>query len=231
MVYLVSHLSKELEVPMNYYLDITLLPDAEANLGFLWQKVYQQIHLMLVGHKIGEQDSAIAVSFPHYDDRAFPLGNKLRLLGESEKALNDLKVGQWLSRLDDYVHIKGIKPVPDDVEQFVYFKRKQFKSPDKLREGIDEQAKKLAAKNNFDVDEVKRRLLESIENLETESRLPFINVTSLSTDKNRPFEEKGSFKLFIEKETAENNMNNDGLFTCYGLSRRSKERQVYIPWF
>jgi CRISPR-associated endonuclease Csy4 len=216
---------------MNYYLDITLLPDAEANLGFLWQKVYQQIHLMLVEHKIGEQDSAIAVSFPHYDDRVFPLGNKLRLLGQTEKALNDLNIGQWLSRLDDYVHIKGIKSVPNEVDQFVYFKRKQFKSPDKLRAGIDEQAKKLAAKNNFDVDEVKRRLLASIAKLETESRLPFINVTSLSTDKNSPIEEKGSFKLFIEKEMAKNTIYNDGLFTCYGLSRRSEGQQAAIPWF
>lgn len=216
---------------MNFYLDITLLPDAEANLGFLWQKVYQQIHLMLVENKIGEQDSAIAVSFPNYDDRAFPLGNKLRLLGQSEKALDDLKVGQWLSRLDDYVHIKGIKPVPEEVDQFVYFKRKQFKSPDKLRAGIDEQAKKLAAKNNFDVDDVKRRLLESIAKFETESRLPFINVTSLSTDKNSPIEEKGSFKLFIEKEVAEDNINNGRVFTCYGLSRRTEEQQVAIPWF
>ncbi len=216
---------------MNFYLDITLLPDEEVGLGFLWQKVYQQVHLMLVEHKIGEQDSAIAVSFPHYDDRAFPLGNKLRLLGQSEKALNDLNVGQWLSRLDDYVHIKGIKPVPDEVDQFVYFKRKQFKSPDKLRAGIDDQAKKLAAKNSFDVDEVKRRLLESIAKFETESRLPFINVTSLSTDKNSPIEEKGSFKLFIEKEAAKSIINKGGLFTCYGLSRRSEERQVAIPWF
>jgi len=215
---------------MKYYLDITLLPDAEANLGFLWQKVYQQIHLMLVENKVSEQDSAIAVSFPHYDDGAFPLGDKLRLLGKTEKALDDLKVGQWLSRLDDYVHIKGIKPVPDSVNQYVFFKRKQFKSPDKLREGVDEQAKKLAAKNNFDVHEVKQRLLASLAKFETKSSLPFINVTSLSTDKNRPVEEQGSFKLFIEKQTV-TSRNNKQLFTCYGLSRRTEDQQVAIPWF
>jgi len=216
---------------VNFYIDITLLPDAEANLGFIWQKVYQQIHLILVENKVGEQDSAIAVSFPHYDDRVFPLGNKLRLLGKTEKTLKDLDVGQWLSRLDDYVHIKGIKPVPDDVNQFVYFKRKQFKSPDKLREGIDERAEKLADKNNFDVNEVKQRLLESLAKFDTESRLPFIYISSLSTDKNKEIQQQVNFKLFIEKEMAENNVSNNKLFTCYGLSRREKEKKVAIPWF
>ncbi len=64
---------------MKYYLDITFLPDAEANLGFLWQKVYQQVHIALADNKIAKNESAIAISFPGYNDKDFPLGNKLRL--------------------------------------------------------------------------------------------------------------------------------------------------------
>ena len=69
---------------MKYYIDITLLPDAEANLGFLWQKVYQQIHLALAENKIGKNQSEIALSFPEYGNKAYPLGDKLRLLSQSE---------------------------------------------------------------------------------------------------------------------------------------------------
>ncbi|MFT6209378.1 MAG: CRISPR-associated endonuclease Csy4, partial [Colwellia sp.] len=49
---------------MKYYLDITLLPEADITLGFIWQKVYQQIHIALVDNKIGMNESAIAVAFP-----------------------------------------------------------------------------------------------------------------------------------------------------------------------
>lgn len=218
---------------MKHYMDITLIPDGESKLGFIWQKVYQQIHLMLVENKVSEHDSAIAVSFPHYGDKTFPLGNKLRLFGQTQDALNDLNVSRWLARLEDYVHIKAIKPVPGSVNQFVYFKRKQFKSPHKLLAGVDEQAKKLAAKNDFDVEEVKKRLLVSLAKFDTKSNLPFINMSSLSTDKNNGIEQPATanFKLFIEKEITDGNARNSELFTCYGLSRREDERKMAVPWF
>ena len=65
---------------MNYYQDITLLPDAVITLGFIWQKVYQQVHIALAENKIAENQSAIAVAFPEYGSKGFPLGSKLRLL-------------------------------------------------------------------------------------------------------------------------------------------------------
>ena len=51
---------------MNYYVELQLLPDDEINIGFLWQKVYQQVHIALVENKVAENESAIAVSFPRY---------------------------------------------------------------------------------------------------------------------------------------------------------------------
>ena len=69
---------------MNYYQDITLLPDAEANIGFLWEKVFQQVHLALVEKKNPHGKSGIAVSFPGYGNKGFPLGNKLRLLAPTQ---------------------------------------------------------------------------------------------------------------------------------------------------
>ena len=86
---------------MKYYLDITLLPDAEANIGFIWHKVYQQIHLALAENKTAKNQSAIALSFPKYGEE-FPLGNTLRLLANEQSQLDKLNVEKWLSRLTDY---------------------------------------------------------------------------------------------------------------------------------
>ena len=217
---------------MKHYIDITLLPDAEINLGFLWQKVYQQIHLMLVENKVAGQDSAIAVSFPLYGHKAFPLGSKLRLFGQTENHLADLKVGKWLSRLDDYVHIKGIKPVPDDVRKFVYFKRKQFKSPEKRRRELEKFAEKQAVDYSLEQEDVKRQLLANQTDFKTESTLPFINITSLSSEKDKQTAQQISFKLFLEKEEATGDSNDNAeLFTCYGLSRREQDKKVAVPWF
>ncbi|MBL6987684.1 MAG: type I-F CRISPR-associated endoribonuclease Cas6/Csy4, partial [Methylobacter sp.] len=105
---------------MKHYCDITLLPDAEANLGFLWQKVYQQIHLALVENKVGENHSLVAVSFPEYGSKAFPLGNKLRLLAEEATWLEGLNLSKWLNRLSDYCHYTSIKPIPAVTEYAVF---------------------------------------------------------------------------------------------------------------
>ena len=94
---------------MKYYLDITLLPEADITLGFIWQKVYQQVHIALVDNKVGENESTIAVAFPLFGKQKFPLGNKLRLLAKDESQLNTLNINRWLNRLEDYVHIKSIK--------------------------------------------------------------------------------------------------------------------------
>lgn len=217
---------------MKHYLDITLLPDSETSLGFLWCKVYQQIHLMLVENKIGEKDSAIAVSFPHYQKKGFPLGDKLRLLAQTEQELIQLDTVGWLKRLDDYVHIKkSIKTVPNNVNEWVYFKRWHHKQPETLRAQVDKKAEYLSQKNGFDVAEVKTRLLAAIDGMESESKLPFINLASLSTQSELPANQRCNFKLFIEKQQAERPSNNNSLLTCYGLSRRSQERQVAVPWF
>ncbi|WP_086981314.1 type I-F CRISPR-associated endoribonuclease Cas6/Csy4 [Vibrio aphrogenes] len=217
---------------MKYYLDITLLPDTEINLGFLWFKVYQQIHLMLVENKIGEKDSAIGISFPQYGlNKGFPLGDKLRLLARSEQELTKVDVVRWLSRLEDYVHIKNIKPVPEKVEKFVYFKRWQHKSPEKLRLNVAKRAEYLSNKHGLDFEETKNNLLKSIENYEEKSALPYINLTSLSTDKMVAHEQRKNFKLFIEKQVVDKPSENSKQFTCYGLSRRSVEDGMTVPWF
>ncbi|MFV0487869.1 MAG: type I-F CRISPR-associated endoribonuclease Cas6/Csy4 [Vibrio fluvialis] len=116
------------KVRMNYYQDITLLPDADIPLNFLWSTLFQQVHIALVEHKVGESQSEIAVSFPDYQKGKFPLGTRLRLFAETQEKLDTLNIGQWLSRLQDYSHVKSIKTTPD-VALHVSFVRQQVKSP------------------------------------------------------------------------------------------------------
>lgn len=190
---------------MKYYQDITLMPDAEANLGFLWQKVYQQVHIALADNKIAENESAIAISFPEYGDKGFPLGGKLRLLANEEMLLKQFNVEQWLSRLMDYTHIKPVKEVPVAVSQYACFRRKQFKS------NILKEAQRRAKYIGESIEEA----LQHYKDYETQSSLPFINMNSLSMDGEVALNR--SFKLFVEKKIVNEQVS--GTFNCYGLSK------------
>jgi CRISPR-associated endonuclease Csy4 len=200
---------------MKYYLDITLLPDAEANLGFLWQKVFQQVHIALVDNKIGDNESAVALSIINYGDKDFPLGNQLRLLANTEQALQKLDIHRWLNRLSDYCHIKPIKTVPTDVTQYACFKRKPVKS-------IEKKAQRRAVHLNKPYDEVLAYLRK--ENRFEECKLPFINVESQQTKKRLELGESPFFLIFIERVLADKLV--DGKFDCYGLSKTAT-----VPWF
>nr|WP_281722202.1 type I-F CRISPR-associated endoribonuclease Cas6/Csy4 [Nitrosomonas nitrosa] len=196
---------------MKYYQDITLLPDAEANLGFLWHKTYQQIHLALVENKIAEKQSAVAVSFPGYGTKQFPLGDKLRLFSEAQAHLEKMDISKWLSRLTDYSHVKPIKIVPDGINQYARFTRKQFKS-NLLKEAI-----RRARYKNETIEEA----FLHFSHYEKKSALPYINMISLSMQGN---DCPRSFKLFIVRELFDQPQL--GAFNCYGLSKTAT-----IPWF
>ncbi|MFU8844575.1 MAG: type I-F CRISPR-associated endoribonuclease Cas6/Csy4, partial [Bacteroidales bacterium] len=112
---------------MKYYIDISLLPDAEATSGFIWEKMFQQIHLALAAQSENGA-SAVAIAFPGYGKGQFPLGGKLRLLSRDEATLQQLNISHWLSRLTDYVHITSIRPIPEKVKGHSIYKRLQPKS-------------------------------------------------------------------------------------------------------
>jgi len=192
---------------MKYYLDITLLPDAEANLGFLWQKVYQQIHLALVEHKTADNTSEVAVSFPEFSQRDYPLGSKLRLFSATEKALQALDIPLWLRRLTDYTHCTSIKAVPSSVTQHTVFKRIQFDT------NIDRMARRRAKRQN---ETVEQALAHFNGFTDQTSKLPFINMKSLSGEQ--------KFRLFIQIDKVHEPVT--GLFNTYGLSKIAT-----VPWF
>ena len=217
---------------MKYYLDITLLPEADITLGFIWQKVYQQIHIALVDNKIGENESSIAVSFPRYSteknsDQAFPLGNQLRLIADDDKQLTKLNIVKWLNRLEDYVHIKSIKPVPENVT-YAAFVRMQVKGEARIEKDMLSKAQRWAEKSGQSLDMCLAELEKS--KPKANNKLPFIWLKSEET-KQRNLSESRKFPLFICKvEVAKQQV---GTFNCYGLSTKhnNKEKLVSIPQF
>ncbi|AWB67288.1 type I-F CRISPR-associated endoribonuclease Cas6/Csy4 [Saccharobesus litoralis] len=207
---------------MNYYLDIQLaLPDAEANFGFIWQKLFQQVHFALVEHgyeserklKHGDtkvlRNSKIAVSFPEYQNHPYPLGSKLRLFAQTEAELQKLAIDKWLNRLLDYVSIGKIQTVTDET-QFVAFKQKRIKGVKRLEYSLNKKAKHIAEKFNVDFDQCLKELKEKY--VFEQTKLPFIQLES-QTSKQRG--DRGLFQIFIEKadQTAATNL----MYDCYGL--------------
>jgi len=194
---------------MNYYIDIKLLTDTEISHSFLWKKLYAQIHLALVEVRDENDLVSIGLAFPKYSDDRF-LGDTLRLFSVTKEELESLKLEQWLSRLEEYLFVGKIKEVPPTTE-FVSFKRKQFKT------NVERLARRQAKRKGISYEEA----LKNYENFDEEekkkkNRLPYINVKSLSSDK--------EMKIFIEKSNAKEEKK--GLFSTYGLSSEST-----VPWF
>lgn len=184
---------------MKYYQEISLLPNAEITPYFIWQKLYQQIHLGLVENKTAGNASAIGVAFPEYNAKKYFLGTKLRLFTEDEKLLVQMNCEKWLNRLKDYVHIGPIKPVPEKLAGHACFKHIKLKG----------NKEKLARRRAKRKGETLRQALSHFENFEEQrSNLPYINMIS---QKNRQ-----RFRLFIEKQAMEQPQT--GLYSCYGLS-------------
>lgn len=188
---------------MKYYVDVTLLPNAEIPLYFLWEKVYQQLHLALVEIKNKDEKSPVGVSFPSYDKGTFSLGCKLRLFASTSSELESLDINRWLSRLSDYVHITSIQNVPDGVDTYACFKRLQLKNNN------ERLARRRAKRQNIGIEEARTYFNGR---KEKSSRAPFIRIKSSHSN--------NQYHLMIFKEKAET-LNTDECFSTYGLSASS----------
>ena len=200
---------------MNYYVDIKLEGDTEITLGFIWQKVYNQMHLALVEIKDENNMVEIGFSFPLYLNHSFPLGDVLRVFANSKERLEELNLAKWLSRLDGYAYVGETKEVPSDVKEYVCFGRKQFKSGAEVRR----LAKRYAKRNGVSEEEALAKFEvaeKKYAKLKAENRLPFVNIKSLSTGH--------PIKIFIVKKEVE--AEEKGQFNTYGLSNFST-----LPWF
>lgn len=195
---------------MKYYIDIKLESDTEISLGFIWEKVYAQMHLAMVNQKDYEGMCKVGFSFPKYGKK-FPLGDILRLFAPTKEEFELLNVEEHLKRFSDYVLISEVKKVPTNIETYVTFSRKQFKS--NTERLVRRQAKRQgislekARENYKNFDEEKKK---------KDNKLPYVNMNSLSN--------QNKMKIFIEKNIKEKVT--EGGFTSYGLSKIST-----VPWF
>ena len=184
---------------MAYYIEVSLIPNADISVYFLWKKLYQQIHLALAENKSEENESKIGAAFPGYDGERFLLGTKLRLFAEEEQALKDMQCEKWLNRLRDYVRLKSIATVPEKLLGHACFKHVKLKG----------SKEKLARRRAKRKGETLQQALVHFENYkEQHTKLPYINTTS-QTNKQR-------FRVFIEKQLTD--QPRTGLYSCYGLS-------------
>lgn len=206
---------------MRAYLEITVLPNPEVNVYFLWHKVYQQLHLALVEVQDPQKQVPIGVAFPEYvvGEKYSVLGSKCRLFAPDQATLERLDIPKWLARLMDYVHITSIRPVPDKITGYAYFQRYQPKS-NALR-----LARRYASRHAIDLetafsapiqprsaaDGTPAAAFRYCELPRQTVNLPFIRLNSLSNGQ--------SFRLWIKKSVVSSA--NVGTFSTYGLSSRS----------
>ena len=187
---------------MNVYIDITLLPGVDIGHNYLLEKVYRQIHIGLVDTQTTEDISTIGIAFPEYNAGKYQLGSKLRLFCHDKLTLENFNVQKRLNRLADYVHVTDIRNVPDNVTSYKRYKRQQSKS------SLERMARRKAKRSGINFEEALNQLKA---HKETFLKLPFINVSSISSGHN--------FRLFIAEESSKGQI--DEMFSCYGLSAKS----------
>lgn len=199
---------------MQYYIEINLLPDPDIDLGFLWSKVYMQLHLALVENKRDDDRCDFGVSFPSYlqnsQKQIRSLGRRLRVFARSEQALADLRLPDFLMRLQDYVHVKSIKPVElKDVKSYAFFSRLNPKgSPESL-------ARRRAERLNIPY-------AEALAFFQDETRkqsdhkpylYPSVRMKSLGTN--------GEYGIVVVKTESKDGLVFGNGFSTYGLSSDS----------
>lgn len=205
---------------MKFYQELTLLPQEEIQIHFLWSKVFQQIHLGLVEIQDDQGRVPVGVSFPDYvvGEKYSVLGGRCRLFAQDEATLIRLDAAKCLARLSDYVHCTSILPVPEKLKGHAIYCRESPKTnKERLarryakRHGIDfetalncpiELTGQAMANANY------KRVFRYCEMPQKPIPSPFIRMKSLSSDK--------SFCLWIKKTMALERLG--GTYSSYGLS-------------
>jgi CRISPR-associated endonuclease Csy4 len=162
-------------------------------MNHLWEKIFPQVHLALVGLD-ADDAGKVGISWPNYrfDDNRRSIGNKLRLFAEKKEQLESLNLISLLERLSDYVHVRSVAAVPENV-RFGYFYRIN------IGESRNKLAKRYAKRHDTTEESALKRY--PVDN-RIRRKEPFIRLQSMSSGdkfkliigfKDEPAEVKGSY--------------------------------------
>lgn len=217
---------------MNHYQEITLIHQAEMSAYIIWQKLYTQLHIALVDlHQ--HTGVALGISLPQYryeSGQGGVLGSKLRVFAANEALLQQLDLPKWLARLQDYVHLTGVREVPQGkITGYARYSRQHLRGNlEKYarrmakRQGVSfevalqKQCEQYAAKHQIELKQVDAHFHQSQSNAQL---LPFVQLQSASTQ-DEAKNQRHTFRLLIRKTvaTAEQAKAGAGVFNAYGLS-------------
>lgn len=227
---------------MNHYQEITLIPQAEMSTYIIWQKLYTQLHIALVDlHR--HTGVALGIALPQYryeSGQGGVLGSKLRVFAANEALLQQLDLPKWLARLQDYVHLTGVREVPQGkITGYARYNRQHLRGNlEKYarrmvkRQGVSfevalqKQCELYAAKHQIELKQVDAHFHQSQNNAQL---LPFVQLQSASTQ-DEIKNQRHTFRLLIGKTvaTAEQSKTGTGFFNVYGLS---SGEGVFLPEF
>ena len=202
---------------MKFYIELTVINSTDISFSTAWTTLYTQLHLAFVGMQDANAQVPVGVSFPEYKvgeskgKKLILLGSKLRIFAQDEATLTKLNLPKWLARLEDYVHIKSIKPVPENVQNHLFVSRYRPKS------NIELVARRIVKRKQITLDlaiaylntvDETKQLKGYVQDWEP---FPYIQLKSLSG--------KQDFSLCIKQQTVYEIK--DGVFSTYGLSSQS----------
>jgi CRISPR-associated endonuclease Csy4 len=192
---------------MKHYIDITLLPSDDIGIHFLWSKVMMQVHLALVEIQDSDKKISVAVCFPDYEEPSATslafMGKKIRLFAMQRSDFEHLNISKWLSRLDDYIHVKAINDVPSNIKTYESFSRVSKSG------SADKHIRRRAKRHNETLEQAALFFSDYVMDREVKA-LPFIKMKSLGGG--------DEFNMSIRRKLAVLE-NAEFFFSTYGFNR------------
>ena len=188
---------------MDYYLDITLLPDPEFSQNHLMDALFAKLHRALVAAVCGD----IGISFPQVREQGTGLGTVLRLHGRVAQ-LNEMMAANWLTGMRDHTALSGVLAVPPTCTSFRVVSRIQAKS------SPARERRRLMRRKGLTEEQAVARIPDNCAEV---LQLPYVQMHSQSSGER--------FLLFVRHGPVQA-APAEGMFSAYGLSPTGT-----IPWF
>ena len=186
---------------MDYYFDITILPDPEIETAHLLNTLFGKLHIVLAKDA---NAFSVGVSFPQAPAGKLSLGTVLRLHGPKANLQNVKDIG-WLGGAHGYLKVSEVTATPIGAKHCAVRRVQAKSNAARLR-------RRLMRRQNIDEVEALKRIPDAIEQ---RLDLPWVQMRSASSGQ--------SFRFFIKQYVTEPAT---GSFNAYGLSDSGT-----VPWF